>query len=245
MNWRLLAVAALLPWVGAAAWAATAETRFSQTLSRSDYVHWIELYDAKGDQIDPARPDAAPYSPVHTCGRCHDYEAIRHGYHFSTGSTSGDSSRRGEPWIWTDDRTGTQIPLSARGWPGTYDPAGLGISEWDFVLKFGRHLAGGGPGEGPSAAGDPPAAADAEDAQKPAKPAKPAKAGDKAQANAPAGRWHLSGQLAIDCMICHAKDRSYSPDVWSDQFASLNFAWAPTAALGLGRGGRSRPAGQF
>ncbi len=238
MNWRLLAMAALLPWIGTAAWAATAETRFSQTLSRSGYVHWIELYDAKGDMIDPASPDAAPYSPVHTCGRCHDYEAIRHGYHFSTGQASGDSSRRGEPWVWTDDRTGTQIPLSARGWPGTYDPAGLGISEWDLVLKFGRHLAGGGPGEGPSAAagsdqpaaaGDPPAAAAPKD------PQAPAKAGEKAEAKTPAARWRLSGQLPIDCMICHSKDRSYSPEVWSDQIASQNFAWAPTAALGLGR----------
>ena len=130
---------------------AAAETRFEQTHSRGRYVHWIDLYDAKNRRIDPTAPDAPPYSPKTTCGRCHDYREIAHGYHFNAVHQDAASGRPGEPWIWTDVRTGTQIPLSYRGWAGTYDPRDLGISYWDFVLHFGRHLPGGGPGEPPAA----------------------------------------------------------------------------------------------
>lgn len=219
MNWRLVALSALFSWIGLAAAAAAGETRFSQTLSRSDYVHWIELYDATGGLIDPTDPKAAPYSPVHTCGKCHDYEAIGHGYHFNAIRRSVAAGRAGEPWIWCDDRTGTQIPLSYRDWPGTHTPASLGITEWDFVLKFGRQLPGGGPGDGPAAA-----AGSYEGAE-----------GEKKDPPAASGRWRLSGQLAIDCMICHTNDRSYSPEMRWEQIGSQNFAWAPAVALGLAR----------
>ena len=222
MSCRFVALSALFFWAGLAAGAVGGETRFSQTLSRSDYVHWIELYDANGGLIDPTDPKAAPYSPVHTCGKCHDYEAIGHGYHFNAINRSVAAGRAGEPWIWCDDRTGTQIPLSYRNWPGTFSPAGLGITEWDFVLKFGRHLPGGGPGNGPAVTtgSQEGAESDKKDAKDPL---------------AVAGRWRLSGQLAIDCMICHTNDRSYSPEVRWEQINSQNFAWASTAALGLGR----------
>ena len=122
------------------------ESRFAMTHSRSQYVHWIEIYDAAGRRIDPTDPNAAPYSPVHTCGRCHEYEAIAHGHHFNAKGNLVEPGRPGEPWIWTDTRTGTQIPLSYRGWPGTYDPRELNISAWDFLLKFAHHMPGGGVG---------------------------------------------------------------------------------------------------
>ena len=123
------------------------ESRFAVTNSRSQYAHWIDLYDANDHRIDPTDPNAAPYSPLHTCGRCHDYEAISHGWHFNAMRQDAVHGRRGEPWVWVDTRTGTQLPLSYRGWRGTYDPHKLGISEWEFVLQFGRHMPGGGPGE--------------------------------------------------------------------------------------------------
>ena len=148
MAWRAIGVTSMLLW-GLCGWSASTsaeDSRFAMTHSRSQYVHWIDLYDADGSRIDPADPDAAPYSPVHTCGRCHDYDAIAHGYHFNAMERLTKKGRPGEPWIWTDTRTGTQIPLSYRGWPGTYDPRSLGISSWDFVLQFGRQMPGGGPG---------------------------------------------------------------------------------------------------
>jgi hypothetical protein len=48
-------------------------------------------------------------------------------------------------------------------------------------------------------------------------------------------RWHLSGQLEIDCMFCHSNDDAYSREAWWDQIQEENFAWAPTAALAIGK----------
>jgi hypothetical protein len=35
-------------------------------------------------------------------------------------------------------------------------------------------------------------------------------------------------------MICHSRSHAYSPEIWWQQIESQNFAWAPTAALGMG-----------
>jgi hypothetical protein len=138
------AVSWMLVW----AWtpAAAQESRFATSDSLSPRVHLIELYDADGVQINPTADNARPYSPMKTCGKCHDYDAISHGFHFNELSGQTTTGRRGEPWMWVDPRSGTQIPLSYRGWEGTYDPRDLGISPRDFLLQFGRHFPGGGPG---------------------------------------------------------------------------------------------------
>ena len=167
---------------------------------------------------------------------------MAHGYHFNAVNKDVDPGRPGEPWIWTDSRTGTQIPLSYRGWKGTYHPHELGISPRQFVLQFGRQLPGGGPGEPeiePAAepASDPPAEQPAHaPTEAPAATTGEAAAatGEAAAATGEVARWKLSGQLNIDCMFCHAGDGSYSPEAWWEQIRNENFAWAPTAALGLG-----------
>ncbi|MFO7905713.1 MAG: hypothetical protein ACQESR_22500 [Planctomycetota bacterium] len=234
MGWRAVGVGITSMWLlGLCGWnvAIGGEgTRFAMTHSRSEYVHWIELYDANDKRIDPTDPDAAPYSPVHTCGRCHDYEAIAHGYHFNAMLEEAKHGRRGEPWLWTDDRTGTHIPLSYRSWAGTYNPRDLGISAWDMVLKFGRHMPGGGPGE-PSntAANSQDKVVSARELEK--QSAKSDAAGPAAPLDN--GRWNLSGELAIDCMMCHAREGTYSPEKWWDEVSKQNFAWAPAAALGI------------
>ncbi len=197
-------------------------SRFAQTHNRSQYVHWIDLYDANNQRIDPTAPDAAPYSPLTTCRHCHDYQAIASGRHFNAMLDNVPAGPIGEPWIWTDGRTGTQIPLSYRGWKGTYQPDDLGISARDFVLKFGHHLPGGGPGQPPE---------DASPGQK-----------NNAATNGTAepstevvvDRWKLSGPLNIDCMFCHDNSHAYSPEIWWNQIEAENFAWAATAASGLG-----------
>lgn len=197
------------------------DSRFSKTNSRSQYVHWIDLYDANDKRIDSTAETAPPYSPQFTCGRCHDYKAIVSGHHFNAPDKTVAAGRPGEPWIWTDERTGTQIPLSYRGWMGTYDPGSLGISSRDFVLKFGHHLPGGGPGE-----------------MVPEVPEKAeAAAGDKAEETKEAieaKRWKLSGLLNVDCMICHGNDHAFSQEAWWNQIQDENFAWASTVALGIG-----------
>ncbi len=225
----------LLSVVGSCTVLPASESRFAQTGSRSQYTHWIDLYDANQRRIDPTDPKAPPYSPRRTCGRCHDYEAIALGHHFNAVQKAAQPGRPGEPWLWTDSRTGTQLPLSYRRWPGTYHPSDLGISAWDFMLKFGRHLPGGGPGE-QELAMDPPAAkepAAKEPAPKEA-PAKEAPAETSKPTPTPSGRWQLAGKLEIDCMICHSNNHGYSMELWSKQIEDQNFAWAPTVASGLG-----------
>jgi hypothetical protein len=183
-------------------------SRFATTGSRSGYVHWIPLLDADGKTIDPASEQPRPYSPAKTCGKCHDYAAISHGWHFNALEAGIDGGRPGEPWLWVDNRNGTELPLSFRGWQGTFNPHDVGISEWEFLLKFGQYVPGGvappGDGEEGPSKDDP-------------------------------GRWRLSGSLEIDCMICHSHDRSYDRVMWGKQVGAQNFAWAATAALGLAK----------
>jgi hypothetical protein len=224
-------------WKWACAWLAIAagslfqvvragESRFAATNSRSQYAHWIDLYDESDHRIDPTDPNAPPYSPLRTCGRCHDYDAISHGYHFNAIDKNSEKGRSGEPWIWVDPRTGTQIPLSYRGWTDTFDPRKLGISEWEMVLQFGRHMPGGGPGE----VGTPAEGAAGEAAKAPARPASRSARKSSAQA----ARWNVAGPLHVDCMVCHSANMSFSLEAWRDQIAKKNFAWASTAALGIG-----------
>jgi hypothetical protein len=206
------------------------ESRFAATHSRSQYVHWIDLYDADGVKIDPNAEDAKPYSPVHTCGRCHDYAAIAHGYHFNAPLSGNSDARKGEPWIWTDTRTGTQVPMSYREWAGTYHPRDMGISDREFVLKFGHHMPGGGVGATPPAATEKSASEEIDDTNSETT----ASANDEAPAeDKTAGRWKLSGDLAVDCMICHANDHTFNPEAWWDQISKENFAWASSVAIGL------------
>ena len=178
-----------------------------------------------------------PIRPVHTCGRCHDYAAIAHGYHFNAMEKLADVGRPGEPWIWTDTRTGTQIPLSYRGWPGTYDPRAAGHQRLGLRAEVRTPFAGWwagiagsqlprGEGARSLSARDLEQAGEAADeADEPAADAVPVPPDN--------GRWQLSGELAIDCMMCHGQDRAYSPEIWWEQISKQNFAWAPAAALGI------------
>lgn len=176
--------------------------RYKRTYSRSPYTHVIELYDASNRPIRPSDSDARPYSPKNTCKKCHDYDRIVQGYHFST-ADQRRHGRPGEPWLWTHRRTGSQIPVSYRGWPGTFDPDALGMSRFDFMATFGSYLCGG------------PVAPAGDDG-----PSLP-------------GRFAVSGALEVDCMLCHAADRAYRHAEWARQINNENFAWAATAALGL------------
>lgn len=190
--------------------AATAPAEPSGTL-RSDadapYVHRLTLYDHDGRAIDPADPNAPPYSPRATCGKCHDYSAISHGWHFSAGRAEISAGRLGEPWLLTDAASGTQLPISGRRWPGVFSPADAGLSPFLFLGEFGRHLPGGGFVE--------PTAREQLAARESA-------------------RWAISGPLEIDCMTCHAADASFDAAEAARQVAEQNHRWVPTATLGLG-----------
>lgn len=136
--------ATLLLVVGSAAYAQRNDVR---TDSRSGYVHHVELKDARGAAIDPTAAGAAPYSPAMTCVKCHDVPSIGHGYHFNAASSPPPpAGRSGEPWWLVDRRAGTQIPLSYRGFPGSWSPDALGLTHFDIARRFGAFLPGGAVG---------------------------------------------------------------------------------------------------
>ncbi len=171
--------------------------------SRTTPVHRLPLKDEFDQPILPTESYGLPYSSRHTCAPCHDYEIIREGLHFNMRS-AGDEVRTGEPWVWTDPGTGTVLPLSYRGWPGTWNPRDLGLMAWDFTLLFARHMTGGGVSE--------------------------VSVGDFT----PESRWEVSGILEINCMGCHNVSRLQDHSEWAKQVMRQNFRWAATAASGIG-----------
>ncbi len=215
----VFAFPSLLGFVVSSALAADGESRFARADSLSGYVHWIELLDDQFNRIDPNSDMPRPYSPAKTCGRCHDYNTISHAWHFDA-VERGEPGRPGQPWIWKDPRTGTYLPLSYRGWKGTFDPDRLGITRWAVAKQFGGYLPGGGPGSPESLKEN--AKADTGTADE--------KASTSVQSP---DRSDVTGPLPIDCMLCHRNDRSYSPETWTKQIDVENFAYAPTVAAGL------------
>jgi hypothetical protein len=196
-----------------------------KTESRGPFLHNIPLHDAAGRVVSPppvlgedgkmAEPKGPPYSVEMTCGKCHDYDTIRQGWHFNAGNGAVKPGRPGEPWIWTDSATRTQIPLSYRGWKGTFKPSDLGLSDYDFLTNFSRHFPGGG-------AGSPD---------------------DINGADAKMGRMQITGKLEIDCLICHASGGDYNHEGRFTALKGEDFSWAPTIAAGLGTFGSFRSAG--
>lgn len=176
------------------------------TGSRTTPVHQIPLKDEFNQPIIPTETYPLPFSSRTTCAPCHDYAVIQKGLHFNA-AVSPQAGRPGEPWVWVDERTGTQLPLSTHSWKGMWNPKDLGLSAWDFTLLFGRHMTGGGISE--------PEAKDV----------------------TPESRWNVSGKVEINCMGCHNASRLQNHTEWAKQVLRQNFRWAATAASGLGEVG--------
>ncbi|QDT12454.1 hypothetical protein [Planctomycetes bacterium K23_9] len=193
-------------------------SKYAHSDSDARFLHHIDLYDADNRKI--TSESTTPYSSVKTCGRCHDYETISHGWHFNAFDPDAKSGREGEPWIWTDARTGTQLPLSYRDWSHTFDPREIGITAWQMTEKFGGRIPGGSMAAGAVAAVPE------------VSPSLDASSADGEVIPSP--RWKLSGTLDIDCMICHAQSGAYDFNQRREQIEEHNFAWAPTAGLRLG-----------
>ncbi|OVE76769.1 hypothetical protein BVX97_00535 [bacterium E08(2017)] len=158
--------------------------------------------DEAGQNIIPGESSPQPFSAKHSCGACHDYEKISSGWHFSS---EGDlDGRPTQPWIYVDEKTGTQLPVSLRESSGIKHPSEVGMSDWEFVMNFGRHLPGGGLAE----KDDPTSTGNA--------------------------RWMVSGNIEANCMACHNLDKCQDMTEWALQIARENFRWAATAASGLG-----------
>ena len=130
---RISIVVCLLAVLAGAAWG-------EWDSSRARVVHLLPLLDEHNLKIVPGAGPAPPASMRMTCGQCHDYDAIRSGWHFAR---EGNDGRPGEPWVLVDELTGTQLPVSERDWPGAWKPASLGLTPWDMTRLFGRHAPGG------------------------------------------------------------------------------------------------------
>ncbi|MBN2309213.1 MAG: hypothetical protein JXR94_09600 [Candidatus Hydrogenedentes bacterium] len=178
-------------------------TEIAEDGSRTLPVHLIPLYDEYGEPISPYDTRPEPFSTRVTCGCCHDYETIRSGWHFNACSAGVAPGRRGQPWFLVDDKTGTQIPVSYRDWPGTWRPDDLGLTPWEFTKDFARHMPGGGAGE---------LADQLPDIE---------------------SRWEISGHVEINCLACHNAARDQDQSEWVKQIARENLKWAATAASGL------------
>ena len=151
-------------------------------------------------------PKANPYSTAQTCGKCHDYDTISEGWHFNADAGTAKPGRPGEPWILTDPATHTQIPLSYRGWAGTFKPSDIGLSDFEFLTNFARHFPGGGVGEP-----------------------------DKIKSTDPQmGRLLITGKMEIDCLICHQTTGRYDHEARYHALNAQNFRWTPAIAAGLG-----------
>lgn len=167
--------------------------------SRAIPVHLIPLIDEEGEKITPDDQLLLPFSTRQSCIVCHDYEKISRGWHFNAAEPNIAPGRPGQPWIFIDAGTATQLPLSYRTWPGTFRPELLGLTTWKFVQVFGRQMPGGSIGELDS---DNP---------------------DEVV------RGFISGKLEINCMSCHDADPAHDQAEYAVQIARQNFRWAAAA----------------
>jgi hypothetical protein len=168
-------------------------------------LHRFSLKDIDNRSILPTMKRSMPMSTSQTCGMCHDYKVIAGGLHFNS-AKSTTSGRPGEPWVLVDAATGTQLPMSNRGWKGLIKPKDVGLTPWTFTKLFGRHMPGG-------------------DMASP---------DDTSDFNA---RWGVSGTAEINCLGCHNASFKQDHSEWAKQIGRENFAWAATAASGLGEVG--------
>ena len=173
---------------------------------RTTPVHNIPLLNAENAAIDPSAKAPKPISMKTTCGKCHDYDIVERGWHFNTGDANVPPGRAGEAWVLADMATGTQIPISPRGWKGSYKPAQIGMSSWVYVDKFGRQMPGGDYAE---------------------------RYADKY--GGPSDRWDATGYLSINCLACHSCDFRQNQDEWAKNIERGNYLEAATAASGFGQ----------
>lgn len=172
--------------------------------NRSVPVHLLNLYDEEGSIVRMDDHPVMPFSTKQTCIECHDYKKISGGWHFNALNPEKNSGRPGEPWILVDPLTATQIPLSYRGWPGTFPPKSIGLTSWGFTLQFGRHIPGGSAGED-----------------------------ELSDSTDLLFRRMVSGKLEINCLSCHSKNPAQDQAEYAMQITRENFRWAITGASGF------------
>ena len=169
--------------------------------SRHPAVHKIKLMDHDSSIIHLYEQPLLPFSTEMTCGACHDYQSIRSGWHFNAGSARNDG-RNSQPWIYSNPKILTQIPLSYRNWDGTFTPEEIGMSVFKFTQLFNRHHPGGSVGE-------------------------QEKFWDKNNIF----RWNVSGKVEVNCLVCHDVDPANDRSQYARQLKKQNFRWAAASTV--------------
>ncbi|HNR32856.1 MAG TPA: formate dehydrogenase subunit gamma, partial [Candidatus Hydrogenedentes bacterium] len=199
----------------------------------------FHLLDENGEIIDPTKDEfGQPVDPKdvrgipraistrNTCGACHDYDRVTHGYHFMTGrdelfaespATAGTSPHR-SPGFFGKWQLLYQRELSPKYFD---DPDHVDMTPFEWIVSCGVCHPGGGPAEYDRAGQryDRALRLDRELAYM----------GDGDYHESP---WELTGVMEADCFICHLAGYEYS--IRAQQIKKLNFKWAATAASGLG-----------
>ncbi|MGD0596636.1 MAG: hypothetical protein ABSA64_03815 [Sedimentisphaerales bacterium] len=179
--------------------------------SRSNFVHLIPLLaepvaGKEPDQIHPDSDPVLPFSTKQTCGTvCHSYDKISAGWHFNAVDPNVNPGRKGQPWIFADPTSATQIPLSYRNWPGTFRPEQIGLTPMAFLESFGRQMPGGAIGE----------------------------MVDKSDNPEESLRSDVTGKLEINCLACHGGSPGQDmggASGYSIQVIRGNYRWAATAS---------------
>jgi hypothetical protein len=208
-----MAKALLLAVVLATGVVAGAEIKLGDTPdgSRSNFVHLIPLLSEplpgkEPDQIHPDADPVLPFSTKQTCGACHSYDKISAGWHFNAIDPNVNPGRKGQPWIFADPTSATQIPLSYRQWPGTFRPEQIGLTPMAFLQSFGRQMPGGGIGE----------------------------MVDKSDNPEETLRSDVTGKLEINCLACHngspGQDMGGASGYAIQVILRGNYRWAATAS---------------
>ncbi|MCP4709683.1 MAG: hypothetical protein GY869_13735 [Planctomycetes bacterium] len=212
--YRQLIIAGLIVLLGTAAGLAQVQTQEKEMLgdgndgNRSIPVHLMELMVQifEGDPPEKVLPDeesALPFALRYTCGECHTYSFINEGWHFNSSKDVSDPGRPAEPWVWVDGATRTIIPVSDRGWNGTYKPDQIGLTPWRMIKLFGRHMPGGDYGE------------------------------IYAEQLDGLDREMISGEFEINCLICHNADNRQDLSEAALQTMRENFRWNAAASSGI------------
>lgn len=187
--------------------------------------------DANGNPMDPNLPLTErgiprAVSTRQTCGACHDYDTVTHGYHFQTGRDEmypevppgdGQSPHRG-PGFFGKWQLLYQRELAPKHFE---DPNEIDMTPFEWVVSCGVCHPGGGPAEFDRGwqRYDRVIARDRGITT----------LGDSDYHESP---WDKSGVVEADCFICHLESYEYS--IRAQQIKKLNFKWAATAAAGIG-----------